>query len=327
MRRSWMAGAAVALALAVSGAMPETAGAAGGYSFAVIGDIPYGSTQLGEFPKRIAQINADPTVSMVSHLGDIGTGNCSTTYYQKIKSNFDRFVDPLVYTPGDNEWADCHRASVGKGNPLDRLATVRSVFFPTAGRTLGQNAMPVTAQAGYRENVSFTTGGLTVSSLHIVGSENDLKPWTGLGYSSPTASQLSEESARVNATVAQLRTVFAAAKAANSRAVVLLTQADMFAPGTQGSNYRKAFQSIVRALASESANFQRPVFLFNGDSHGYVKDKPLTTSQWKSFYGVTSSVSNLTRVTIEGGSTADEWVRVNVVSSSEVLQIQRVPYT
>ncbi len=322
-----MAGAAMAVALGISGAATGTAGAATSYSFAVIGDIPYGSTQLGLFPKRIAQINADPNVKMVSHLGDIGSSNCSSSYYQKIKSNFDKFVDPLVYTPGDNEWADCHRASVGKGNPLERLATIRSVFFPAAGRTLGQNAMTVSAQSGYKENVSFAAAGLTLATLHIVGSENDRKPWTGLGYSSPTSSQLAEESARVNATISQIKKAFASAKAANSRAVVLLTQADMFAPGTQSSGYRKAFQRIVATLASESSLFQRPVFLFNGDSHGYVKDKPLTTSKWKSFYGLTGSVSNLSRVTIEGDSSVNEWVRVNVVSGSEVLQIQRVAYT
>ncbi len=326
-RAARMAGAALALALGLSGAVTGTAGAATSYSFAVIGDVPYGSTQLGLFPKRIAQINADPNVKMVSHLGDIGSGNCSSSYYQKIKSNFDKFVDPLVYTPGDNEWADCHRASVGRGNPLERLATVRSVFFPAPGRTLGQNAIPVSAQAGYKENVSFAAGGLTLTTLHIVGSENDRKPWTGLGYTSPTQPQLTEEADRVEATIAQIRSTFVAAKSANSRAVVLLTQADMFAPGTQGSGYRRAFQSIVRALASEAALFQRPVFLFNGDSHGYVKDKPLTTTKWKTFYGLTGSVANLSRVTIEGASSVDEWVRVNVVSGPEVLQIQRVAYT
>jgi hypothetical protein len=56
-----------------------TAGAATSYSFAVIGDLPYGSTEMGLFPGKIKQINADPDVRMVSHLGDIGTGNCSTS--------------------------------------------------------------------------------------------------------------------------------------------------------------------------------------------------------------------------------------------------------
>ena len=128
-RAARMAGAALALALGLSGAVTGTAGAATSYSFAVIGDVPYGSTQLGLFPKRIAQINADPNVKMVSHLGDIGSGNCSSSYYQKIKSNFDKFVDPLVYTPGDNEWAGGTRWS---GSPLSDRSSFRPPAAPWA---------------------------------------------------------------------------------------------------------------------------------------------------------------------------------------------------
>ncbi|MCB5274850.1 hypothetical protein BJG92_02388 [Arthrobacter sp. SO5] len=321
-----VAGAGLALTMGITGSVVGTAGAATTYSFAVIGDTPYGSAQLSLFPKRIAQINADANVRMVGHLGDIGAGICSDTYYQKIKANFDKFVDPLVYTPGDNEWADCHRASIGKANPLERLSAIRSVFFPTAGRTLGQNPISVTAQSGYKENVTFAAGGLTISSLHIVGSENDLRPWSGLGFTKATAEQVAEEKARVNAAVAQVQSAFATAKANNSRAVVLMTQADMFAPGTQNTGYRNAFQSIVRAIASESKAFQKPVFLFNGDTHTYAKDKPLTNSKWLSFYGISGAASNLTRVTVEGEASVNEYVRVNVVSTSEVLQIQRVLY-
>ena len=321
-----VAGAGLALALGIAGSVAGTAGAATIYSFAVIGDTPYGSSQLSLFPKRIAQINADADVRMVGHLGDIGAGNCSTTYYEKIKANFNKFADPLVYTPGDNEWADCHRASVGKANPLERLSAIRSVFFPTAGRTLGQNPISVTPQSGYKENVRFAAGGLTISTLHIVGSENDLRPWSGLGFTKATGEQKSEEAARVNAAVAQVRGAFAAATANNSRAVVLMTQADMFAPGTQNTGYRNAFQAIVRAIATESKAFKKPVFLFNGDSHSYAKDTPLTQSKWLSFYGISGGVSNLTRVTVEGEASVNEYVRVNVVSTSAVLQIQRIAY-
>ena len=321
-----LAGTGLVLAVGIAGGMAGNAGAATGYSFAVIGDLPYGSTELSLFPRKISQINADPEVRMVGHLGDISASNCSTTYYQKIKASFERFADPLVYTPGDNEWADCHRANVGRANPLNRLSAIRSVFFPTDGRTLGQNELSVTARPDFKENVSFRSGGLAIATLHIVGSENDLKPWSGLGHSKPTTAQVAEESARVNAAVAQFRRVFSSAKAAGSRAVVLMTQADMFAPGTQTSGYRRAFRSIVRALASESRNFRRPVFLFNGDTHTYRKDRPLTTSKWLSFYGIPGSVPNLSRVTLEGEAGVDEWVKVKVVSGSEVLQTQRVAY-
>ncbi|MDQ1717708.1 MAG: hypothetical protein QOE89_1661, partial [Pseudonocardiales bacterium] len=97
------------------------------YTFAVIGDIPYGPAQISAFPKVIAQINTDPAVQWVDHLGDIKDGSsvCSDAYFQTIRSQFDQFKDPLVYTVGDNEWTDCHRTNNGGYNPLERLAAIR----------------------------------------------------------------------------------------------------------------------------------------------------------------------------------------------------------
>ena len=51
--------AAVALSLTFTAAAAETVAAATPFSFAVIGDTPYGSTQLSVFPQRIGQIHLD----------------------------------------------------------------------------------------------------------------------------------------------------------------------------------------------------------------------------------------------------------------------------
>ena len=48
---------------------------AGGYAFAVIGDVPYGADQVARFPGWIQQINADPQVRSVVHVGDIKNGS------------------------------------------------------------------------------------------------------------------------------------------------------------------------------------------------------------------------------------------------------------
>lgn len=296
------------------------------YALAVFGDTPYGTTALNGLPARINQMNADPQVQLVSHLGDISSGNCSDSYYAKIRSNFDRFADPLVYTPGDNEWADCHRADVGRANPLNRLSAVRKVFFPTPGRTLGQNATSVTAQSGYPENIRVAKGGVTIAAVHAVGSYNDLAVWSGLGYTSVQSSQRAEFDARTSANASHIKATFAQAKANGSRAVVLLTQADMFL-GSPGSTYREAFKVVVRTIAAEAKAYGKPVFLFNGDSHAFLTDKPLTSSKWLSFYGITSPVPNLTRYSIEGGSGMNEWLRVRVVTESNVISVDRVNFT
>jgi hypothetical protein len=93
------------------------------------------------------------------HVGDIHSGkqDCTEAYDRTIFELWKRFDDPLVYTPGDNEWSDCHKAAEGggtydpktgqiayvldaAGNPVDyangdpiaNLELVRSIFFPRA---------------------------------------------------------------------------------------------------------------------------------------------------------------------------------------------------
>ena len=109
-----------------------------------------------------------------------------------IRAEFDRFEDPLVYTPGDNEWTDCHRANNGGYNPLERLAKVRQMFFPKPGQTLGQKSVGVQSQVdqGFPENVRYSRAGVAFGAPHIVGSNNGLAPWTG--QTAPTPEQVTE---------------------------------------------------------------------------------------------------------------------------------------
>ncbi|MCU1373562.1 MAG: hypothetical protein JWO68_848, partial [Actinomycetia bacterium] len=127
-RSTWSAGAVAAL-LTISAVATATTGASAQdddrstkpFTMAVIGDIPYGDAQIAAFPGRIDDLNAAPDVQMVTHLGDIksGSSKCTDEYFQMIKTQFDRLEDPLVYTPGDNEWTDCHRANNGGYDPLE----------------------------------------------------------------------------------------------------------------------------------------------------------------------------------------------------------------
>ncbi len=294
------------------------------FSLAVIGDTPYGSAQMEKLPGRIDQLSADPDVQVVSHLGDISDPiTCSATYYMKVKAIFNRAYDPFVYTPGDNEWADCHRAVDGHTSPLGKLTSVRSVFFPTAGRTLGAHPATVTAQAGYPENVMFDRGGVTLGTIHVVGSLDDMVAWSGLGYTAPTSAQRSEEESRRSADIAHLNAIFTHAKEVQSRGVVLMTQADMFV-NTATSAVAK-YGPFARAIAAESKSFGKPVLLMNGDTHSFKSDKPLSAgSAWLSRYQISGTVANLARITVEGGKYLDEWVKVTVVPTSTVFQAQRV---
>jgi Calcineurin-like phosphoesterase len=334
--RAALAAAAVG-ALVASTAQTALAhdGSDGGYTFAVIGDIPYGASQIANFPNVIAQINADPSVEWVTHLGDIKNGStlCSDEYLQMIKSDFDRFADPLVYTVGDNEWTDCHRANNGTYNPLERLAKIRDVFFPSPGRTLGQDAAQVVSQAdqGIPENVRWERAGISFAAADVVGSNNGMLPWPELGFSAPTPEQTAEVLARTSASIQEFHDAFSTARAHHDRAVALMIQADMFDPTVSNPSYADyyAFTPIVAAIAREAAAFPGQVYLFNGDSHVYNSDQPLAAgSPWLSFYGVTQAAPNLTRVTVDGSTGVNDYLRVTAHGhGSQVLTWERVPFS
>jgi hypothetical protein len=302
------------------------------YTFAVIGDIPYGPAQIAAFPKVVQQINADPQVRLVSHLGDIKDGSslCTDEYFAQVKTQFDKFVDPLVYTVGDNEWTDCHRANNGSYNPLERLAKIRSLYFAHPGWTLGQQPAKVSSQAaqGIPEDVRFERANVAFAALHIVGSNNSLAPWTG--KTAPTPEQSAEVLGRTAAVIQSIRETFAQAREERNKAVVLLTQADMFDPTVASPAFADyfAFQPIVQAIAQESATFRGPVYLFNGDSHVYNSDQPLAAgSKWLTLYGVSKPVGNLSRITVDGSTGVNNYLRVTIdPRTPAVLSWTRIPF-
>jgi hypothetical protein len=148
----------------------------------LIGDTPYGPEQRVRFPALLADINRDPSVRMVLHAGDIKSGSerCDDALFADRRALYDGFRDPFVLTPGDNEWTDCHRVNNGGYLPSERLAAVRSLFFPRHGRTLGRHARRVEFQShAYPENVAWDESHVQFGTVHLVGSNDDQDPWFG----------------------------------------------------------------------------------------------------------------------------------------------------
>jgi len=286
---------------------------------------------LASFPGYIDRINKDPDVRLVDHLGDIknGSSDCTDEYFATIRADFDRFADPLVYTPGDNEWTDCHR--VNARNPLERLAKVRRTFFTHPHHSLGRAVrLHTQTHLGVPENVRYARAGVGFATLHVVGSNNDLMPWTGLGNTAPTRAQIREERSRMAATLLNMHRAFRAAKTHHRRAVVLMQQADMFDPTVvdpRPSDY-SAFRPLVRALIREANAYDGPVYLFNGDSHRFNQDRPVAAgSPWLSFYGLRRSADTVQRTTVDGSDLGEsDYLKVTVHRRGpEVLTFSKVP--
>ncbi|SMC25379.1 Calcineurin-like phosphoesterase [Andreprevotia lacus DSM 23236] len=289
------------------------------FSVAVIGDMPYGGSQTdtAEFnanPAFISAINSDASVSMVLHAGDIHSGkqNCTQAYNQSILNQWSAFKVPMVYTPGDNEWADCHKKKEGGGaynattgtidyvidsttgiwadyaggDPVANLDLVRAIFFATPGKTPGV-AMSVHTQAqefdaahptdsNYVENVWFEKNGVLFATANIPGgSNNGTDPWYGVPAMSPAQAQ--EVSNRSGATLRWLDNAFAKATANGDKAMVLMLQADMWDldGGAMTDLHLTEYKQYIDKIAAQAAAYGKPVLLINGDSHIYRSDNPL----------------------------------------------------
>ncbi|MFZ4383303.1 MAG: hypothetical protein ACOYO0_15205, partial [Sandarakinorhabdus sp.] len=139
--------ARLATVLALSVCFAPNLAQAQTFQFVALGDLPYGSASQAPYQALIERINQlSPAFSI--HVGDFKSGStaCSDEEFSRQLAHFQRFAGALVYTPGDNEWTDCHRANNGAHDPLERLAALRQRFF-TEGRSLGQRPVAVENQS------------------------------------------------------------------------------------------------------------------------------------------------------------------------------------
>jgi hypothetical protein len=349
-------------ALALAGAvLPATVNASAdaphehddSITLAVYGDSPYGlkqgdTAQLLATPAFIGSINADPDVSLVLHAGDIHSGKewCTVAYDTAVRGLWDAFQDPLVYTPGDNEWADCHKvkqgggsydaatglikfvkngtenASYEGGNPVANLDLVRSLFFNTPGRSLGQTPIKVTSQATkfsrkhpadskYVENVRFERDDVVFITVNIPGgSNNDNDIW----YGTPTMSdaQRTEIDERTAADLRWIQAGFRYASEEDAKAVVVMEQADMWDLDGNVKAHLSQYDQFVNAIADATTAFGKPVLLLNGDSHNYLSDNPLAASDPLNYLHDGHDVSNFHRIAVHGSTSPMEWLKLTV---------------
>ena len=172
---------------------------------------------------------------------------------------------------------------MSSGAPLTELASLRTLFFATAGQTLGIAHRSVVSQAtafdpafpsdaAYVENVMWTDANVTFGTLNFPGSNNDTLPWNGT-FSDPVA-QADEVAKRTAANIRWVNRIFAQAKANGAAGIVIGTQADMWDPAAfaVGGDGLSAYTTFVQQLAALSVEFGKPVLLVNGDSHVYEGD-------------------------------------------------------
>lgn len=239
--------------------------AAGELRFLAAGDVPY--TPLGELAFRGLLAQAVKTApAFLLHVGDIKSGDseCSDRALGRIRDLFRQQPVPLVYSPGDNDWTDCHRRAAGGYDPLERLQRLRQLFFSDPDvLKLSQLRVDV-PDAARPENYSFVRDGVLFVNLHIVGSYNNRRPGN--------RAAMKEFQARDRVVQGLIKRAFARAGQEALRGIVLIFHAD---PLFERSRPHPAYKGLLKGLQRELAQWPAPVLAIHGDSHTYRLDHPL----------------------------------------------------
>lgn len=265
------------------------------FKFVALGDMPYGppAEVYPPFEALIDKINARGP-AFVLHVGDTKSGStsCDDAMLRDQLDFMNRFEAALIYTPGDNEWTDCHRFRAGAFDPVERLGFIRREYFPTA-MSLGQAPIQVERQgdlmpehAKFVENARFQQDGVFVITAHVVGSNNGFEP--------RDLKAAEEFYARDAANIAWTWDSFAAAKAAGAKAVVMAIHAQVLDAKTYYADFPRhsGHKAWVEAFLTAAQDFGGPVLFIHGDSHRFRIDRPFRRER--------RVIENITRLEVFG---------------------------
>ncbi len=288
------------------------------FSFVALGDLPYGtpSQSYPVYRRLIASINQTrPAFSI--HVGDIKSGGslCSDEEFESQRQLFELFEQAVIYTPGDNEWTDCHRRSNGSYEPQERLRALRRLFF-ASDRSLGTAALSLQTQstlmpehAAFVENRRWWHKGVLFATVHIVGSNNNLQP--------EVPGALEEFQARDGANRAWIRAAFDVAREGRARALVLAMQGNpllgrnLLEDFPKSSGFRGSVGQTVLPLAAAAG---LPVLLIHGDTHRPRMDQPFRLDR--------EPVRQLHRLEVPGDSDVRAWQVTVDLTRPNPFQVQ-----
>jgi len=256
------------------------------FSFAAFGDVPYSAAEEPQLITMIAEMNREP-LAFSMHVGDFKSAQseCSDELFLQRREWFSLSHHAFVFIPGDNEWVDCRRAHWAPRDPVERLAKLRELFFPSDA-TLGQRPLTVERQSkrGYPEHLRWIVDDVVFATLNVPGPNNH-------------SAFPKESKPRTAAVLDWIREAFRIARSRKLPAVVVGLQANLWSGGGHGD--------ILATLAEEAQRYAGEVLVVHGDTHWYRYDQPLLDPRSG------KKVTNVTRLEVHGSPFVN-WVRVTV---------------
>jgi hypothetical protein len=286
----------------------------------LFGDTSYSQRERELLPALMAEMDAE-NLAFVIHDGDIKSGGsvCSDEVFLDILGVFKASRHPLIYLPGDNEWTDCHRRSNGSYDPLERLAKLRSLFYPDE-KTLGQSQFELTRQsrepafAAYRENVRWEAAGVVFVGLNLPGSDNN---YNGTQHASGPSKEFLQRSPVIGLWLAQ---AFGRARAIGAAGLMVVIQANPDFEAAAAGKAHAGYKDFLDQLRLETLAFSGQVVLVHGDSHKQQVNQPLRDP-------ITQEViANFTRVETYGSPWMG-WIKTTVdAKDPKVFRFEAQPF-
>ena len=290
--------------------------------------MPYNARQRKQYLNVMKEIDADD-LAFVVHAGDFafdgiawkesskGLPPCADETFRDRLALAQSSRHPFIFTPGDNDWSDCHRAKPKAYDPVERLTVLRKMFFQ-GERSLGQRSLELVRQSKevqfrkFRENVRWTAGNVLFVTLHMVGGNNNL---------GRTKEMDEEYTERNEANLTWMIESFELASLNKNRAIMIFSQAnprfetswtarkqkryilDGLAMKPPKERRETGFDDFMLELEDLTVEFGKPVVYAHGDTHTYRIDKPLISSTSRRF------IENFTRVETFGYPDT-HWIKV-----------------
>ncbi len=279
----------------------------------------------------IADINA-ANVAFTIHDGDTKSGSteCRDTIEDATLAQFNGLAwnanmnpgynNPIVYTPGDNEWTDCHRylnaKTVGatpplardiaaeKAKPLAKLAAIRAKFFATA-KSQGKTTMPITSQsAAFPENTRWQRGPIVYVTINQPGSNNN---FCSAAQTTDICNQNGEADARNAANMEWIKAGFRFAEDRDAKAIIVTAQGnpnfERNAANDLPTYDMNGYVDFLNTMREQSKRFDGQVVYVHGDSHTFTFDHPLFDNG--------TPLANFTRVETAGKEDT-HWVKLTI---------------
>ncbi|MDO5057060.1 MAG: hypothetical protein Q4E06_06985 [Lautropia sp.] len=279
------------------------------FTFGFIGDTPYNRLDQQGLKRVMAGLD-DSDLAFVLHVGDIKSRGeaCSNMLLLDRLEMLDRSRNPLVYTPGDNEWTDCGWVDpndpYAPGSPLDRLHWLRQQVYHHP-ESLGARRMRVEQQRQMitqlsvadsnglhqprlPENMRWRIGSLQFCTIHVVGSNNGM-------FQTPAMREA--WALRQQANAIWLTETAVLARRYGAKGLVIATHANMRFEKDRNDGWNATRQAII----STAAEFGGPVALLHGDTHIFRTDRLLLQSH---------GLENFVRVECFGSPFTWQWVTI-----------------